>query len=209
MINIIRNVFIALTGIYSVQPFNLLPYHNVSKSEINFYFCDDISPVLEEVSKDVINQLNTYELFKLKLNEETKIEHKFNDKNSICNTHLEWGNFGYCSHYSPFFNETDITISNTILGIGTNLYNTVLHEFVHALGLDHSNTTMGIMNFEIHTTNNKGIIKDKNKLYLSVDDYNGIKYLYDKITNSNQDEERNENNCDKNIIIEFINNCVN
>lgn len=207
MINIIKNVFIAITGIYNVKCFNILPYHNVSTEEINFYFCDGISDVLEEVSKEVIEQINTYELFKIKLNEETKIEHKFNYKNSICNENLNnnlYSEYGICTHYSPFFNETDITISNTILGIDTNLYNVILHEFVHALGLDHSNTK-GMMNYTIQLTKNNGIIKDSNKLYISIDDYKGIKYLYDKLQN---DKERNKNNCDKKIIIEFINNCV-
>ena len=198
----VKNVLVTFIGICSIQSFNLLPYHNVSKTEIDFYFCDDIPDVLEDVTREVVDQLNTYELFKIELNE-TRIEHNFNDKNSICNTHLEWGDFGFCTHYIPFYNETDITISNTILGIDTNLYNVVLHEFVHALGLDHSNTSMGIMNYTIQTTNNKGIIKDKDRLYISVDDYKGIKYLYDTLK---EDIERNE--CDKNIIFDFINNCV-
>lgn len=208
MINIIKNGILILIGFYSVDCFNILPYHNVSQTEIDFYFCNDISPLLENVSKEVIQQINTYELFKIKLNEETKIEHKFNDKNSICNENLNnnvYSEFGFCTHYSPFFNETDITISNTILGIDTNLYNVVLHEFVHALGLDHSNTSKGMMNYTIQITENNGIIKDSNKLYISIDDYKGIQYLYNKLEN---DKERNINKCDKNKIIEYIINCV-
>ncbi len=207
MINIIKNVFVILIGFYNVDCFNILPYHNVSQTEIDFYFCDDIHPILQDVSKEVINQINTYELFKIKLNEETKIEHKYNNKNSICNENLNnniYSEYGLCTHYSPFFYETDITISNTILGIDTNLYNVLLHEFLHALGLDHSNTK-GMMNYTIQLTKNNGIIKDNAKLYISIDDYFGIKYLYNKLQN---DMERNEIKCNKNKIIDYINNCV-
>jgi len=207
MINIIKHGFFILTSIYNVAGFNILPYNNVSTTEIDFYFCDSVHPILEVTTKEVIEQINTYELFKIKLNEETKIEHKFNYKNSICNENLDnniYSEYGFCTHYSPFFNETDITISNTILGIDTNLYNVVLHEFIHAIGLDHG-TNKGMMNYTIQLTENNGIIKDSTKLYISIDDYIGIKYLYDKLEN---DKERFVNTCDKNKIIEYINNCV-
>ena len=207
MLNIIKNVFIACLGIFSVQSFNILRYHNVTTSEIDFYFCDDISPILEEVTREVIEEINTYELFKIKLNKETRIEHTFNNKNSICNDNLNnhyISEYGFCTHYLPFYNETDISISNTLLGIDTNLYNVVLHEVLHALGLDHTNTK-GMMNYTVKLSINKGIIKDNSKLYISVDDYDGLTYLYDKLQN---DVERNEDECDKNVVINFINNCV-
>jgi len=204
MLNIIKNVFIVCLGIFSVQSFNILSYHNVTTSEIDFYFCNDISTILEEVTREVIEEINTYELFKIKLNE-TRVDHTFNNKNSICNDNLNnhyISEYGFCTHYLPF--ETDITISNTLLGIDTNLYNVILHEFLHALGLDHTNTK-GIMNYTIQLSRNKGIVKDNLKLYISIDDYQGLTYLYDKLNN---DVERNEDECNKNVVIDFINNCV-
>jgi len=161
--------------------YKLLDYRNISSTTINFYSCTSISPILQTTTTDVMQELNDYDLFDFKLNKQ-QYKHEKNGKNTICNKNLdtnEYSEFGICTHYAPYFNETDISISNMLIGTETNLYNVVLHELLHSVGLDHTNSK-GMMNYTLQSRG-RGYIKDKEKLYLSLDDYNGMKKVYDEI----------------------------
>ena len=197
---IINYVFAFFSNILSAKSFNILPYYQPIAKTINFHLCDGYSTILKETTIDVFKELNKYELYDFQLREQT-LPHIQNDKNTICNLNLD-DKYGYCTHYLPFYNETDISISNILLGIDTNLYNVVLHEFLHSIGLDHTDE-FGMLNYSVHYLTN-GIKKDISKLYLSVDDYQGIKYLY----NYNSTNEKDKNECNKNDIIETIKNCL-
>ena len=196
---IIKYVF-AFINILHAESFNILPYYKPIDKTINFYLCNDYSDILKESTKEVFKELNKYELYDFQLREETFI-HTQNEKNTICNLNLD-DKYGFCTHYYPYYNETDISISNILLGINTNLYNVVLHEFLHSIGLDHTDQ-FGMLNYSVHYLNN-GIKKDVSKLYLSVDDYQGMKYLY----NYNSTNEKERIICDKNEIIETLKNCL-
>ena len=182
-----KNVFKILSLLTSIllleytNSYKLLDYRNISSTTINFYSCTDISPILETTTTDVIQELNEYKLFDFKLNDE-KYNHGKNGYNTICNKNLDtnkYSEFGICTHYAPYFNETDITISNKLIGSETNLYNVVLHEVLHSVGLDHTDKK-GILNYTLQKRG-YGYIRDKDKLYLSVDDYNGMKEVYNEI----------------------------
>ena len=58
---------------------------------------------------------------------------------------------------------------------GDNLYNVILHEMLHALGLKHSKK-MGIMNYSLQIYQGN-ILQDLRRLWLSIDDLNGLSHL--------------------------------
>lgn len=169
------------------ESYKLLSYRNISETEIEFNSCNNLSPILESCTKEVIQEINQYDLFDLKYNEETHYEHEYNGYNTICNDNLDnniYSEYGITTHYGPYFNETDITIDNRLLGSETNLYNVVLHEFLHSLGLDHTEVK-GMMNYSVQPTV-YGYVRDKEKLYLAVDDYNGMKNTFDEVNEKNK-----------------------
>ena len=70
---------------------------------------------------------------------------------------------------------TDITISNDLLVYPNTLYNVILHEILHTLGLGHNNGEPGLMSYAVRTTSWFGsIVDDCKKLWISMDDINGI-----------------------------------
>ena len=186
-----------------VNSFNILPYYQTLEKDKEFYLCDNFSDVLRETTKEIFKQLNKYNLYDFQLNEEKTFPHEKNDINTICNLNLV-DKYGYTTHYAPDYTETDISISNTLIGIDTNLYNVILHEVLHSIGLDHS-LEFGIMNYTVFSLFN-GIKKDLIKLYLSVDDFNGMKFLFDE-NHKNETEYTNETDCNPQNIIDYIKNC--
>ena len=61
------------------------------------------------------------------------------------------------------------------MNLPNTLYNVLLHEILHGLGLKHSKEK-GMMNYSI-TVDDKGPLEDHHKLWLSSDDLEGIKSL--------------------------------
>ena len=70
---------------------------------------------------------------------------------------------------------TEIEISYRLLNYPTTLYNVVLHELLHSVGLKHS-TEAGVMNYSVFTNRNT-VVEDKRKIWLSSDDILGLYYL--------------------------------
>ena len=93
----------------------------------------------------------------------------------ICNQQSD--NFGYTSILEDSIKQnTNVWISNTLLDKPNTLYNVVLHEVLHAMGLNHSNE-QGMMNYSIRIRYNwygMNIIDDSMKLWVSTDDLNGL-----------------------------------
>ena len=193
MINVL---FFLFSCVYS---YNLLDYATLERGDIVFYPCDNISPQLENTFIEVIENVNEYNLFTLSYNSSKSYKSYPNEKNTICNIDLSKG-YGYTIHYPGYSNETDIEISNDLLYIDTTLYNVVIHEILHSLTLAHT-TDKGVMNYKVHIDHYKNIKRDNNKIYISLDDYKGLKYVYQKL-------KKREMKCEKNKIIKFINNCV-
>lgn len=106
---------------------------------------------------------------------------KLSDVNAtgyICNQQSD--NFGYTSILEDSIKQnTNIWISNTLLDKSNTLYNVVLHEVLHSMGLNHSNE-QGMMNYSIRIRYNwygMDIIDDDMKLWISTDDRNGLIFL--------------------------------
>lgn len=193
MINVL---FFLFSCVYS---YNLLDYATLERGDIVFYPCDNISPQLENTFIEVIENVNEYNLFTLSYNSSKSYKSYPNEKNTICNIDLSKG-YGYTIHYPGYSNETDIEISNDLLYIDTTLYNVVIHEILHSLTLAHT-TDKGVMNYKVHIDHYKNIKRDNNKIYISLDDYKGLKYVYQKL-------KKREMKCEKNKMIKWINNCV-
>ena len=196
MLSILKYILLFTSIFILVNSFNILSYYQPLEKEKEFYLCDNFSDVLRETTKEIFKQLNKYNLYDFQLNEEKTFPHEKNDINTICNLNLV-DKYGYTTHYAPDYTETDISISNTLIGIDTNLYNVILHEVLHSIGLDHS------LEFN-------GIKKDLIKLYLAVDDFNGLKCLFND-NSSNETEYTNETDdsedCNPQNIIDYIKNC--
>ncbi len=70
---------------------------------------------------------------------------------------------------------TDIVISNDLLGYPNTLYNVIWHEILHSLGLDHNNGEPGLMSHVVRVSSWFGsVLNDCRKLWISSDDINGI-----------------------------------
>jgi hypothetical protein len=160
----------------SAYSYELMPNFNLEKNEIDFYECDGLNPVIKDKTLEVINDINELDLFKLNLKGST-YPVEMNDINTICDFTFPYDSFGYCSFYPPS-NETDIMINKRLVHYPNNLYNILLHEFIHALGLHHTEENYGIMNYSVFL-DQYGNLKSDRHLYLSFDDINGLKYLYD------------------------------
>lgn len=90
-------------------------------------------------------------------------------------------------HYgavSPNFNDktiTDINIATKMIYYPNTLYNVILHEFLHTLGLNHNEGEQGMMSYAVSTSSYFGKIKnDCKKLWLSIDDLKGLKKSCEK-----------------------------
>ena len=124
--------------------------------------CENIHPNLQNTFQHVANDItnNGYPIILQ------------NEKNTgiICNQ--QEGHYGYMLVDEK--NKTNIYINNNLLYKPNTLYNVVLHETLHALGLDHNNGEPGMMSYAI-TQNILGYpLDDNRRLWLSVDDLRGL-----------------------------------
>jgi len=93
----------------------------------------------------------------------------------ICNQ--ESDNLGYTSILQDSIDQnTNIWISNYLLNTHNTLYNVVLHEVLHSMGLNHSNE-QGMMNYGVRTTWFGNVLDDPQKLWISKDDRQGLRSL--------------------------------
>lgn len=97
----------------------------------------------------------------------------------ICNQEIE--NYGYTYILKDSVEQnTNIFISNRLLYKTNTLYNVVLHEILHSMGLNHSDK-QGMMNYSISISRNRygiiDIIDDERKLWISSDDRKGLRFL--------------------------------
>ena len=97
----------------------------------------------------------------------------------ICNQQSD--NLGYTSILQDSIDQnTNIWISDKLLDTHNTLYNVVLHEVLHSMGLNHS-YEQGMMNYSIRVEYNwygsMDVIEDSMKLWISPDDRKGLRFL--------------------------------
>ena len=133
--------------------------------------CPNINTILLETCDELSNNFPQF-----------KISY-FNYTGFICNQLSD--NFGYTSILQDSIEQnTNVWISDKLLGSKNTLYNVVLHEILHSMGLNHS-TKQGLMNYSISIGRNWyggiDIIEDGMKLWVSPDDRKGLIYLRRKL----------------------------
>jgi len=129
--------------------------------------CPNIDIRLLETVSDLSNN---FKQFKLSSN---------NTTGYICNQISD--NLGYTSILENSIHQnTNIWISDKLLGKPNTLYNVVLHEVLHSMGLNHSDE-QGMMNYSVRAGYNWygsiEVIDDDMKLWVSPDDRKGLRFL--------------------------------
>jgi|GEM_PF-4434225 len=125
--------------------------------------CEDINLFLLQISQEVASDLRQIGL-------PFYIGESSQATGTICNKSDIY--YAFTTSYSDS-NNTDIDISNDLLGYPNTMYNVILHEILHTLGLDHSKES-GLMSYVLKTSWFGYIIDDCRKLWISIDDFNGI-----------------------------------
>jgi len=114
-----------------------------------------------------------------------------NGINTICTSDAGYG-FTRLTMANHTITEADIFVHSALTG--SNLDNVMLHELLHAVGLNHSENA-GIMNYSVRV-NGKGEIVADPLLYLSLDDVQGLKQL-----------RKNSTRCPKVRILNLLERC--
>lgn len=82
-------------------------------------------------------------------------------------------NIAYTMMYS---NYSVVYIRESLLNYKETLFNVVMHELLHSIGLDHS-IYPGMMSYSVNLKDDGSIDNDKRRLWLSYDDLNGLNFL--------------------------------
>lgn len=125
--------------------------------------CPDIDQRLLDTVSELSNNFKQFQLSDV------------NTTGYICNQNSD--NFGYTSILENSLDQnTNIWISDYLLDTPNTLYNVVLHEVLHAMGLNHSDRP-GMMNYSVRTTWFGNVLDDAMKLWVSPDDRKGLRFL--------------------------------
>jgi hypothetical protein len=163
-------MIIMLSTLAAVSAFNLIP-EVTFPSPMIIKPCNNIDPILMEAVHRVSKTFTStgYPSF---------ISYSGNTTTYVCNEFLG-PNMPYGFMTTLESGNTKVTVSNTLLFYPTTLYNTVLHELLHAYGLDHSDEE-GVMNYSLEVMfdqfKNEIVVNDKKKIWLSIDDLTGLFY---------------------------------
>lgn len=125
--------------------------------------CPSLSPILKDTIDDVSEAM--------KANGYPVIIQDTNNTGTICNQRR--GHYGYTTLDN---NRTDIYINNKLLNTPNTLYNVVLHEVLHSIGLDHSDKE-GMMKYAITENWYGSPVNDERRLWLSIDDLQGLFHI--------------------------------
>jgi hypothetical protein len=166
-------IFIFLTLLFSANSFKLLDHVHFNFQPGDIVYCDNIDYRLLETLDTIVDELNHVNNFGLILTDKQERFHL--NATTICNKQIDGFRFG---HFIP---PDEIVIADKVLNYENTMYNVVLHEILHYLGLNHS-IEKGMMNYKVRTVMNSinrlQIKNDQRKLWLSIDDYLGLIEIY-------------------------------
>jgi len=151
------------------KAYELLDFYTPKDNPLPFYTCCNIDEKLLSVSKEVVEDINNHNIINVSLHNEI-YKDEINGANTICSFDDDSKAYGYTMLTK---NEADIYVSNRLLEKDNTLYNVVLHEFIHALGLNHS-AFPSIMNYTVSVSYMGNIYDDTHISYLSIDDMRGL-----------------------------------
>ncbi len=152
--------------------YELLNHYIPTSFTKEFYVQEPLRDYSHEVC-DYINQFNIHRCI-ISPSTASTIPILQNDINTISVSYTDDNYFGYTKLYGT--NETDIIINYKLLKTPTTLHNVLLHEIIHSLGLNHTDN-YGVQNYTIFMDNNNQIIEDRRRIYLSIDDVKGLRYI--------------------------------
>jgi hypothetical protein len=129
--------------------------------------CEGLHKQVYETAQEVVSQLRKEEQIPI------FIGNYENTSGTICSQ--AGGHHGYLTPNTDK-TRTDIMISEDLVWYPFTLFNVILHEILHSLGLDHNNGEPGLMSYAVTASSWFGsVVNDCKRLYLSVDDLKGLK----------------------------------
>ena len=129
--------------------------------------CDGIDQTVLKTSLEVAQSLRNVDI-------PFYFGKSINSTGFLCDKYLSTG-FGYMSSYIES-DVTNITISTVLKDYPNVLYNVILHEVLHSLGLNHDGED-GLMSYVVRTSYNWFMnrpVEDERKLWLSINNFEGI-----------------------------------
>jgi len=165
----IKYLLFIIPIVYSYELLN----HYIPSSFTKQFYTDE---TLRDKSNEVANYINDFNIHRVIISPWTAstIPILQNNINTISVSYANDYNLGFTKLYNT--SETDIIINKKLLKTPTTLYNVILHEIVHSLGLNHT-TDYGTMSYNIFLDSDNNIIEDRRKIYLSIDDLRGLRYI--------------------------------
>ena len=164
-----KSIFFIIPIVYSYELLqNYIPTSFVKE----FY----VEQSLRDYSNEICDYINDFNIHRCIISPSSgsTIPILKNNINTISVSYTNDNYYGYTRLYNT--NETDIVINHKLLKTKNTLYNVLLHEIIHSLGLNHT-YNYGIMNYTIFMDSNNNIIEDRRKIYLSVDDLRGLRFI--------------------------------
>ena len=164
--------YIFLSIIPFIYGYELLQHYIPTSFTKEFYVDNSLKDCSNEVA-DYINEFNIHRVI-ISSSTGSTIPVLQNNINTISVSYANDYNLGWTKLYGS--NETDIIINHNLLKTKNTLHNVILHEVIHSLGLNHT-TDYGVQNYTIFLDSDNNIIEDRRKIYLSIDDVKGLRYI--------------------------------
>lgn len=131
--------------------------------------CYDIDKRLFDTLSDVVESIS--DVYPVIITNTEQVD------STICNEANYGLKYGYLD-----LNTKTLGISNLLLDKQNTLYNVVLHEICHLIGLAHDTSTMGIMgSYSVTVEYGGSVNNDNHKLWLSLDDLLGLISIRNKV----------------------------
>lgn len=145
--------------------YNLLP-DVIPTYPKKMYTCRNFDQRLQKTLKDAAEQISSSGF-------PVRLVNSQGSASIICNSSsIRFG--------STFVNNSTFTstlIENRMIHFPNAFFNTMMHELLHAIGLDHSKGVPGMMSYSVRVEPSGAIIEDSQKLWLSIDDVFGLLHL--------------------------------